>query len=230
MKSTNEAIRKKLFELADPEYRVFQAKLVPGRNIDEIIGIRTPVLRKYAKEINGTKEAEEFLSVLPHDYYDEDNLHAFLISLIKDYGKCVDELDRFLPYVDNWATCDQMRPAAFNKNTALLEKDIRRWITSEKTYTVRFAVEMLMTFFLDDRFKPEFNNLVASVKSSEYYVNMMLAWYFATALSKQWDATVTAIENGDLDTWVHNKTIQKAIESYRITDEQKVYLRSLKRK
>lgn len=223
-----EEIRTQLFAMQDSGYRDFQAKLIPTIPKEQIIGIRTPQLRSYAKKLFQSGEYDEFLRDLPHRYYDENNLHGFLLCQIKDYDRAVEELDRFLPYVDNWATCDLMRPKAFEKNKNRLIGDIRRWMASEQCYTIRFGEEMLMTFFLDDAFLPEYLDLAAAIRSDEYYVNMMTAWYFATALAKQYDAAVKYLENRTLDSWTHRKAIQKAIESYRITQEQKEYLRGLK--
>lgn len=225
---TSNEIRKKLFEMADEEYRLFQAKLMPGIDIERIIGVRTPELRRFAKELAKNGEAEEFLADLPHAYYDENNLHGFIISLCRDYGKSVEYVDALLPYVDNWATCDLLSPKVFAKNKKALAADIDRWLASDKTYTVRFGIEMIMSHFLDEDFDPSLLEKVSVIRSDEYYINMMIAWFFATALAKQWNSTAPYIENKALDVWVHNKTIQKAVESYRITDEQKAYLRSLK--
>lgn len=221
-------IRKDLFALADEEYKKFHQGLIPTVNPDRIIGVRTPVLRKYAKDIMKRSDIKPFLDALPHDYYDEDNLHAFIIEQIKDYDSVIAELDRFLPYVDNWATCDMMSPAVFKKNLMRLDLQIRVWLRSEHVYVVRFAIGMLMKHFLGDNFKDEYAELVISVQSSEYYINMMQAWYFATALATQYDKIISIIEQKRLPDWVHNKAIQKAIESSRITLEQKQYLRLLK--
>ena len=221
-------IQKTLFGMADEKYREFQVKLIPNIDKATIIGVRTPELRAYAKKIKDC--SEDFLSELPHKYYDENNLHAFLISEIKDYEKCIAELEKFLPYVDNWATCDMMSPKCFKKNKERLLTKIHEWLGSDRVYTVRFGIEMLMTHFLDEDFDKKHLSAVAKIKSEEYYINMIIAWYFATALAKQWDSAVKYIENGSLSVWVHNKTIQKARESYRITAEQKEYLNSLKKK
>ena len=221
-------IRKELFALQDTKYRDFQAKLIPGKTAEVMIGVRTPELRRLAKELLKREDTDEFLADLPHEYFDEDQLHAFIISGIKDYNKCMAEVCRFLPYVDNWATCDQMSPKVFKKHRPELLGKIKEWITSDETYTIRFGVGMLMEHFLDEDFDPEYLEMAASVRSEEYYVNMMIAWYFATALAKQYDAVIPYIENKRLDKWTHNKAIQKSIESYRITTEQKEYLRTLK--
>lgn len=221
-------IQERLFALRDEGYRAFQCRLMPSVEPRRVIGVRTPAVRALAKELSSSDEAADFLAALPHEYYEENNLHAFFVERIKNYPACVAALDVFLPYVDNWATCDMMRPKVFSRCRAELINDIRRWIASGATYTVRFGIEMLMTFFLDDGFKSEYLDLAASVRSEEYYVNMMTAWFFATALAKQYDATLPYIENRRLAPWTHNKAIRKAIESYRVTDEQKTYLRTLK--
>ena len=223
-----EEIRQSLFDLQDIKYRDFQAKLIPGTDAETMIGVRTPELRKLAKQMLKREEIGEFLQDLPHRYFDENQLHAFIVSGIREYGKCMEELERFLPYVDNWATCDQMSPVVFKKHKQELLSEIGEWLGSAHTYTVRFGIGMLMQHFLDEDFDPAYPELVAGVRSEEYYVNMMIAWYFATALAKQYDAVLPYIEGRRLDPWVHNKTIQKAVESYRISDEQKEYLRSLK--
>lgn len=226
----NEEIINNLNSLSDSKYRDFQIKLIPGKTSDQMIGVRTPDLRSYAKELSKCDDISDFLNNLPHKYFDENQLHAFVISLMKDYDKCMCEVERFLPYVDNWATCDQMSPKIFKKNKEKLLEKIRDWIVSDKTYTIRFGIKMLMEHFLDDDFDLQYPDMVASVRSEEYYVNMMIAWYFATALAKQYDSILPYIEEKRLDTWTHNKAIQKSIESYRITDDQKSYLRSLKQK
>lgn len=223
-----QAIVDRLFEMQDIKYRDFQCKLIPGIDVETVIGVRTPQLRAYAKELFKAGEYKEFLNELPHKYYDENNLHGFILCLIKDYDEALAELERFLPYVDNWATCDLMRPNAFDKNRDRLIEDIRRWMASDEVYTIRFGEEMLMTFFLDDDFEVEYLDWVATIRSEEYYVNMMTAWFFATALAKQYDATLPYIEGMRLDKWTHNKAIQKARESYRVSDDQKAYLKTLK--
>ncbi len=227
-KTVSVRIRESLFAQQDIAYRDFHSKLMPGIDIERIIGIRTPQLRKLAKEFTKDPEIDDFLSSLPHQYYDENNLHGFIISEIKDYDRSIAQIDRLLPYIDNWATCDLMSPKAFKKNRGKLLKDIRRWMKSSKTYTIRFGIEMLMTHFLDEDFRPEYLEWVAAIRNDEYYVKMMVAWYFATALAKQYESTLPIIEQKRLAPWTHNKTIQKAIESYRITDEQKKYLKTLK--
>ena len=221
-------ITDKLFKLQDIKYRDFQAKLIPNIDINKVIGVRTPDLKKYAKELVKDNNYSSFLNDLPHKYFDENQLHAFIISEIKDFDKCIEYINSFLPYVDNWATCDQMSPKIFKKYPNKLISNIKKWIKSKKTYTIRFGIGMLMQYFLDDNFKKEYLELISNIQSSEYYVNMMISWFFATALAKKYEDTIFYLENNKLDTWVHNKTIQKAIESYRITNEQKDYLRSLK--
>jgi len=219
-------ITQELFSLQDKEYKSFNSKLIPNVNPDTIIGVRTPALRALAKKV--CNKSDEFLKSLPHNYYEENNLHGFIISGMKDFDKCIEQLDRFLPYVDNWATCDGIRPKCFGANKERLIVKIEEWISSDHVYTVRFAVEMLMCYYLDDDFAGRYPTMVAGVQSDEYYVNMMLAWYFATALAKQWDEIIPYITDHRLAPWVHNKTIQKAIESCRITAEQKDCLRGFR--
>lgn len=221
-------ITKRLFELEDKEYGDFQVKLAPGISRENVIGVRVPMVRKLAKEIYKEGDYQDFLKALPHRYYDENMLHGLIISEMKDYDLCLQYLEAFLPYVDNWAVCDIMSPKVFKKNKDKLLIKIQEWIKDDRVYTCRFAMEMLMSHYLDDDFRPEYLKLPAAVKSDEYYINMMIAWFFATALAKQWKDSVVYLENKSLDVWTHNKTIQKAIESYRITDEQKAYLRTLK--
>ena len=218
----------KLFELQDKKYRDFQIKLIPTTSPDNVIGVRTPDLRKYAKELVKEDNYASFLDSLPHKYFDENQLHAFIISEIKDYDKCIQYINRFLPYIDNWATCDQLSPKVFKKHHDKLIEQIKNWLSSKETYTIRFGIGMLMNYYLDDDFKKEYLKLVCNIKSNEYYVNMMRAWYFATALAKQYNVVIPYIEKQKLDSWTHNKTIQKALESYRITPEQKEYLKKLK--
>ena len=221
-------IKEELLALQDISYADFQAKLTPNIPRELIIGVRVPELRKLAKKVAEEPETSKFLKDLPHKYYDENMLQGLLISEIKDYNACLVAVDEFLPYVDNWAVCDIMSPKIFKKNkTALLEK-IKEWTASEKTYTCRFGIETLMSHFLDDDFKPEYLEIPLSVNSEEYYVKMMVAWFFATALAKEWDATIKYIEDHRLDRWTHNKAIQKARESRRITLKEKEYLKSLK--
>ena len=217
-----------LFQLQDKCYRDFQSKLIPTIPVETIIGVRIPTIRKLAKEYGKDPESVEFLKQLPHTYYDENILHALLVAEIKDYEVCVKEVEHFLPYVDNWAVCDIFSPKVFRKNKDKLIDKIREWTASGHPYTCRFGREMLMTHFLDEDFRVEYLEIPAAVHSEEYYVNMMIAWFYATALAKQWDAAVGYIEKKCLDPWTHNKTIQKARESYRITQEQKEYLKTLK--
>ena len=223
-------IQKRLFELQDIGYRDFQSKLLPAVDKERIIGVRTPQLKNMAKLLLKDPETAVFLEVLPHRYFDEDQLHAFIISGMKNYDECIARVEKFLPFVDNWATCDQLSPAVFKKHRNELLEHIKVWIASGKTYVIRFGAGMLMQHYLDDDFDAVYPEMVAGISSEEYYVNMMRAWYFATALAKQYDAVLPYIENNRLDLWTHNKTIQKAIESRRISEEQKSYLRSLKRK
>ena len=220
-----EEIQKQLFELQDMAYRDFHSRLMPDIDKETVIGIRVPMLRKYAKSIAGTELAEKFIKELPHCYYDENNLHMMLITGIKDYDRCLTEIERFLPYIDNWATCDFPAPKCFENHKEDLLPVIKRWIASSETYTIRYGIGMLMRLYLDADFDPEYVRIVAEVKSDEYYGNMMIAWYMATALAKQWDAVIPYIEEHRMSDWVHLKTIQKAVESYRITDEQKKYLK-----
>ena len=224
----SEEIRTALFQLQDIKYRDFQSKLMPTVASERFIGVRTPELRKMAKEIGKRIDVDSFLDDLPHIYFDENQLHAFIISDMRDYSACLEKVDTFLPYVDNWATCDQMTPKIFRKHKEELPGTINRWLSSGRTYIVRFGIKMLMDHFLDESFDPEYPGIVAAIRSEEYYVNMMIAWYFATALAKQYDAVLPYIEERKLAVWTHNKTIQKAVESYRISPEQKEYLRSLK--
>jgi len=219
-------IQNDLFNMRDEKFAQFNASLIPTTESKKVIGVRTPDLRKYAKTIS---DADKFLSDLPHKYFEENQIHAFILSDIRDIEKCINLVDAFLLYVDNWATCDQLIPKIFTKNTDILLPYIRRWIKSNHTYTVRFAIGLLMRFYLGEKFNnSSYADMVIKVKSNEYYINMMRAWYFATALAKNWNDVIGIIENKKLDTWTHNKTIQKAIESYRISDKQKEYLRKLK--
>ncbi len=226
--NVRERIVSDLFSLRDPKYAEGQKNIIPTVDPKRLIGVRTPALRDYAKKLYKSEHAEAFLSDLPHTYFDEDQVHAFVISLERDFEKCVRQVEAFLPYVDNWATCDQMLPKAFKKDPERLLPHIRKWIASAETYTIRFGVKELMEHFLGDNFSTEYPDMVADIRSDEYYVNMMRAWYFATALAKQHDMVLPYIEEKKLDDWTHNKAIQKSIESYRITDEQKAYLRTLK--
>lgn len=221
-------IKNELFRLQDVAYRDFQAKLIPTVPADTIIGVRTPELRRFAKQMVKKEDIEVFLKLLPHTYFDENQLHCFIVSEIKDFPSCMTEVERFLPFVDNWATCDQMSPKVFKKHRQELLPHISQWIASDQTYTVRFAVGMLMEHYLDEDFDIAYLDMASKIRSEEYYINMMTAWYFATALAKQYEAAVPFIEEKRLDAWTHNKAIQKSIESSRIAPEQKAYLRSLK--
>ena len=223
-------IQKELFALQDKEYMKFLSKLTPNVSEDTIIGVRIPEIRKLAKKLLKNNEYEDFLKELPHKYYDENLLHGAIISESKNFGKCIKLLDNFLPFVDNWAVCDTISPKIFKKYKKELIEKIKEWSQSDKTYTCRFGVEMLMTHFLDEDFKKEYLEVVADIHSEEYYVKMVVAWFFATALAKQWDYAVIYLENNRLDVWVHNKTIQKARESLRILEDKKGYLKGLKRK
>lgn len=222
-------MQQKLFALRDEGYRAFQSKLIPTVDPQTMIGVRTPELRKLAKQIEREPETQVFLHTLPHMYYEENNLHGFLLERIKDYAVFVTELNAFLPYIDNWATCDGLRPKCVKTHLPEFLQEIRRWMQSGQTYTVRFGINMLMSFYLNDAFWGEYLSWVADVQSDEYYVQMMQAWYFATALAKQWDSTMAYLQQEKLNAWVHNKTIQKAIESRRISAQQKQMLRTLKR-
>ena len=222
------SIRETLFSLRDEKFAAFQARLIPNVAPERVIGVRTPALRKLAKTLRGSGQAEEFLKALPHEFFEENNLHAFLLCEMKDFEACVQAVEDFLPYVDNWATCDQMSPGVFRKNKQALLPHIRRWIASEQCYTRRFGIGMLMSHFLDEDFREEYLSLVSDIRSEEYYVNMMIAWYFATALAKQYEAALPYLENRRLAPWVHNKAIQKALESFRVSDGHKAYLRTLK--
>lgn len=221
-------LQKQLFDLQDTTYRDFHSKLMPETDKETIIGIRVPVLRKFAKEFAKKPEAKEFLQQLPHCYYEENNLHMMLIIAIKDYEECLREIESFLPYIDNWATCDMSAPKCFQAHRQELLVHIREWLASGHTYTIRYGIGMLMRLYLGEDFSPEYPEMVSQVSSEEYYVKMMVAWYFATALAMQWDAVIPYLEQRRLPDWTHRRTIQKAIESYRITQEQKDYLRSLK--
>jgi 3-methyladenine DNA glycosylase AlkD len=221
-------ISDQLFALQDTAYGDFQAKLMPTIDRSTIIGVRTPALRKLAQQIAKTEAAREFIGNLPHRYYEENNLHAFIVARMTDFDEAMRQTNLFLPHIDNWATCDSFTPKVFGKHPDELLAAVKVWITSPHTYTVRFAIKMLMTFFLDERFSDEYPRMVAAVKSDEYYIKMMIAWYFATALTKHHDSVLCYLTDYRLDTWCHNKTIQKAIESYCVSDERKDFLKSLR--
>ena len=223
-----EEIRTELNRLQDVKYREMQIRTIPTVSPETIIGVRTHKKKKMARELLHSGQINLFLNDLPHRYFEENQLHAFLISGTKDYSECIRLLDLFLPYVNNWATCDQMSPGVFRKHRNELINRIPDWLDSSKPYVIRFGIGMLMQHFLDEDFDRRYAEMVAAVRSEEYYVNMMIAWYFATALAKQYDAAVPFLENRYLDRWTHNKTIQKAIESYRIPPDRKEYLRSLR--
>lgn len=224
----NKIIIHELFKLQDLQYRDFAIKLIPTVNPATVIGVRTPALRSFAKQLKGTETASVFISNLPHKYYDENQLHAFILSEMKDYGLCIEAVDRFLPWIDNWATCDQLSPKIFKKHLIELPDPVMRWIQSDHCYTVRFAIGMLMKYFLDGAFDLKYPIYISKMRSDEYYINMMIAWYFATALAKQYDHILPFLEQKLLTSWTHNKAIQKAVESYRLTNDQKTYLKTLK--
>lgn len=221
-------LQEELFKLQDTAYRDFHSSLMPGVDKETVIGVRIPVLRAFAKKFSKTEEAGQFMNELPHKYYEENNLHMMLIAQIKDYDKCISETEKFLPYIDNWATCDSSLPKCFDKNKEDILVRAKNWIATDDTYVKRYGMGVMMRLFLDEDFKEEYIQLVAGVKSEEYYVNMMIAWYMATALAKQWDAAIPYIQEHRLSEWVHRKSIQKAVESYRITPEQKDYLKGLR--
>lgn len=221
-------IIKRLFELQDKGYQSFQGSLIPDTDETKIIGVRTPVLREFAKELEKMPDKEAFLKQLPHTYHEENLLHFFLISRIKDYDECLKAVDEFLPYIDNWAVCDQGGPLVFKKHKDRLIQDIRRWIASDHLYTSRFGMRMLMNHFLDDDFQADYLDLVSQKTGDEYYLQMMQAWFFATAAAKQYEATIPYFEEKRLHPWVHRKAIQKSIESFRVTQEHKDYLRTLR--
>jgi 3-methyladenine DNA glycosylase AlkD len=228
--NTEQWVRLRLMEHADEGYRDFFYKLIPNVDPGTVIGVRTPALRALGREVRKRGEAEDFFACLPHRYYEENNLHACLVSQIRDVDTLLRELERFLPYVDNWATCDMIRPARFKERPEGLTEHIRRWLKAEHPFTVRFGMEMLMQYYLDEGFRPEHLAWAAGVEREEYYIRMMSAWYFATALAMQYEAAVPWLRENRLPLWTHNKTIQKATESHRLTREQKEYLRTLRRR
>ena len=221
-------LQQQLFSMQDLKYRDFHSRLLPGIDKDTIIGIRTPVLRKFATQYSKTPEAEGFLRELPHYYYEENNLHMMMITSIRDYEQCFSQVCRFVSHINNWATCDLPIPKCFAAHRQELLPQIRKWIASGHTYEIRYGIGLLMRLYLDEDFSTEYLDLAASVHTDEYYINMMTAWYFATALAKQWDATFPYIEEYRLPRWVHQKAIQKAVESYRITPEQKARLKAFR--
>ena len=224
-----EKITDALIQLQDLKYRDFQSRLIPGVSPGSFIGVRTPDLRKMARTMYGTEEGRIFLSSLPHHYFDENQLHAFMLELSTDFNDCVEKTNIFLPYIDNWATCDQLSPKIFRRHRKELPELIRTWIKSDHAFTVRFGIRMLMSHFLDDEFDPAYLRMVSEIRSDEYYVKMMTAWYFATALAKQYESALPFIKDGILEPWTHNRTIQKSLESFRISQERKTELRALRR-
>ena len=225
---TENKIQTALFALRDEDYRAFTLPLIPGVAPERVIGVRTPALRKLAKQLRGDPQAADFLQTLPHEYYEEDNLHGLLLCARRDYDETVSGLDAFLPFVNNWATCDLLRPVSFAKHKALLRKELRRWMASAQVYTVRFGIEMLMTHFLDADFDPRDLRRVAAIRTDAYYLRMMQAWYFATALAKQWDAALPILQGRALEPWTRRKSIQKALESFRVPEQHKQILRKLR--
>ena len=229
MQTISDEIRGELFLLQDLSYRDFQSALMPTVDKTKVIGIRTPVLRKFAKKLEKEGKSSEFIRDLPHIFYEENNLHGFILQNIKDFDLCIEKLEVFLPYIDNWATCDMLRPYCFGNNKHKLYPYIEKWISHDLPYVKRFGIGMLNSYFSNDGFDKNHLELVCKIRSEEYYVNMMIAWYFATVLSFHYDAAVYYLETNRLDKWVHNKAIQKACESLRISNEQKIYLKKLKR-
>lgn len=223
-------IQERLLEQQDIEYRAFQAKLMPGIELSSIIGVRMPIVRKLAKEFAKREDIALFLQTLPHKYYDENNVHGCILADGKDYEQTIASIDAFLPYVNNWATCDMLKPKVFAKHREQLGRDIDRWLASDAVYTKRFGIGMVMTHFLDEDFDADWMEKISDIRSQEYYINMMLAWFYATALAKQWESALPYLTEHRLSRWVHNKTIQKAIESYRISEEQKALLREIRLK
>lgn len=221
-------LHQNLFSMQDIKYRDFHSKLMPTVDKSKVIGIRIPVLRKFASAFAKTSDAEVFLRILPHTYYEEDNLHAFLIEKTNDFDLAVKQLDAFLPYVDNWATCDMMNPKSLGNNLEKLERVVLKWVNDHKTYTIRYGIGMLMRYFLDENFDTKYLDIVCGIHSDEYYVNMMKAWFFATALSKQYDKTIPYMEDKRLDVITHNMAVRKALESFRIPKVRKEYIKTLK--
>ena len=224
----NMMVHERLAACGNEEYADFVSKLVPNVPKETILGVKTPDMRRIAKEIRGTGEAETFLAELPHKYYEENLVHFFLIAMIRDFDLCVQAVETFLPYVDCWPVCDQSTPKIFAKNHEKLLPLVQKWISSDHVYTARFGIRMLMNEFLGEDFKPEYLAWVAAVKGEDYYIKMMVAWYFATALAKRYDESVVYIEERRLEPWTHRKAIQKAVESFRVTEEHKEYLKTLR--
>ena len=222
------SIRERLEALSDAKNADFVASLAPGVPREKIVGVRFPALRALAKELRGTEEAAAFLKALPHEIFEENNLHAVLLSQMRDYDALLASLETFLPFVDNWCTCDTLRPAVVKKHPADFERVIDGCLASDRPYTVRFGIEMLMSFYLDEAFDAGQLDKVAAIRSEHYYVRMMQAWYFATALAKQYESALPILQERRLESWTHNKTIQKALESYRVSGERKAYLKTLK--
>ncbi len=229
MTETETLVREKLFQLQDSEYKSFHSALMPTVDKEKVIGVRVPMLRKLAKDLDKSGIGREFIKCLPHKYYEEDNLHAFIVEQIKDFDICISETEKFIKYIDNWATCDMFSPKIFSKNKDVIFSKSLEWINSDKTYVIRYGIGMLMRYFFDENFSEDILEIVAGIKNDEYYVNMMISWFFATALAKRYSETVVYLENDKLPVWIHNKTIQKAIESNRISPEIKKYLRTLKK-
>lgn len=223
------SVYERLKALSDANYQVFFSKLVPNIEKDRIIGVKAPNMQKIVKEISDTKEALDFMNELPHKYLEENLVHMLLIYKIKDFDKCLFEVEKFLPYVDCWPVSDQKTPQVFKKNHKELISLIEKWISSDEIYISRYGIKLLMSEFLDADFKPEYLEIVANKAANDYYLKMMIAWYFATALAKQYASTIIYFENNRLEDWIHNKAIQKALESYRVKEEHKVYLKTLKR-
>lgn len=230
MNKISNSILDKLYEMKDQEYLDFNSKLIPNLDKSVFIGVRAPLLRQYAAQLRNCEDTAIFLMDLPHRFFEENQLHAFIIEKEKDFDKCLEMVEKFLPYVDNWATCDQLSPKVFSKNTYRLIPCVRKWIVSEHTYTVRYSIGILMKYFLDNDFNSEYPEMVCQCHSNEYYINMMRAWYMATAMAKQYDNILPYFTDNCLDVWTHNKAIQKATESFRISPDNKTYLRTLKRK
>lgn len=224
----SDIILNRLKKAASAEYKNFYAKLVPNVDSDRILGVKAPIVKDIAKDIYNSANEKEFTRDLPHYFLEENNLHVFLINLEKDFDKCIGSVERFLPYIDNWSTCDSLRPKCFCKNKQKLLLYVKKWISSKAEYAVRFGVGVLMSYYLDDDFQVQFIGDVSKINDERYYVRMMIAWYFATALTKRYDDAIYIFENKVLPVWTHNKAIQKAIESYRIDDEKKDYLKGLK--
>lgn len=223
-------ICERLFELRDQKYRSFQSKLIPNIDPERIIGVRLPLIKSIANEMVNNNIRNEFINTLPHKYFEEDHLHSFIIAQISDFEECIREIEKFLPYIDNWSVCDSLRPKCFKNHKCELLEKIREWIISEDTYTIRFAIEMLMIHFSGDYFSEDHFLLVSETHANDYYVKTAIAWYFATVLSNQYEKTLKFIESNSIsDIWTHNKAIQKALESNKISNEQKIYLKSLKR-